>query len=66
MAGPALEWLLAWCDRVTIRSLPQALRVAEKELGRGKPDIAAVADEELPERVTADFKTTVDRTEWRG
>jgi RnfABCDGE-type electron transport complex B subunit len=35
----------------------------------GKPtaeDLAAVADEELPERVEADFKTTVDDTEWRG
>ena len=29
-------------------------------------DIAAVADEELPDRVEADFKTTVDETEWRG
>lgn len=35
----------------------------------GKPsarDLAAVADEELPERVEADFKTSVDDTEWRG
>jgi len=35
----------------------------------GKPsakDLAAVADEELPDRVEADFKTTVDDTEWRG
>ena len=35
----------------------------------GKPtpeDVAAVADEEVPERVMADFKTTVDDTEWRG
>jgi len=35
----------------------------------GKPtakDLAAVADEELPEWIEADFKTTVDRTEWRG
>jgi len=35
----------------------------------GKPtaeDIAAVAGEELPERIEADFKTTVDETEWRG
>jgi len=35
----------------------------------GKPsakDLAAVADEEMPERVVADFKTTVDDTEWRG
>ncbi len=29
-------------------------------------DRAAVADEDLPERVEADFKTTVDDTEWRG
>ena len=35
----------------------------------GKPspgDLAAVAEEELPERVEADFKSTVDDTEWRG
>ncbi|NJL59169.1 MAG: RnfABCDGE type electron transport complex subunit B [Desulfobacteraceae bacterium] len=29
-------------------------------------DLAAVADKELPEVVMADFKTTVDDTEWRG
>ncbi len=35
----------------------------------GKPtaeDMAAVAGEELPDRIEADFKTTVDETEWRG
>jgi len=35
----------------------------------GKPtaeDLAAVATETLPDRVEADFKTTVDDTEWRG
>ena len=35
----------------------------------GKPspeELAAVADEEMPTRVEADFKTTVDETEWRG
>ncbi|HLA84215.1 MAG TPA: RnfABCDGE type electron transport complex subunit B [Thermoguttaceae bacterium] len=35
----------------------------------GKPtpaDLAAVAEEPLPERVEADFQTTVDDTEWRG
>ena len=35
----------------------------------GKPspkDLAAVAAEELPDRIEADFKTTVDDTEWRG
>jgi RnfABCDGE-type electron transport complex B subunit len=35
----------------------------------GKPsaeDLAAVAGETLPDRVEADFKTTVDDTEWRG
>ncbi len=35
----------------------------------GKPsrqDLAAVAAEDLPNRVEADFKTTVDDTEWRG
>jgi RnfABCDGE-type electron transport complex B subunit len=35
----------------------------------GKPskkDLAAVAAEELPDKIAADFKTTVDDTEWRG
>ena len=35
----------------------------------GRPtekDRAAVDEEELPERIEADFKTTVDETEWRG
>ncbi|MBN2474438.1 MAG: RnfABCDGE type electron transport complex subunit B [Pirellulales bacterium] len=35
----------------------------------GKPsqeDLAAVADEHLPDEIRADFKTTVDDTEWRG
>jgi len=35
----------------------------------GKPsekDLAAVKDEELPDMVKPDFKTTVDDTEWRG
>jgi len=35
----------------------------------GKPspeDLAAVAGEEMPSRIEADFKTTVDETEWRG
>jgi Na+-translocating ferredoxin:NAD+ oxidoreductase RNF subunit RnfB len=35
----------------------------------GKPrrrDLAAVADEEMPEVVAGEFKTTVDRTEYRG
>jgi len=38
-------------------------------LNVGKPspeDLAAVADEELPERIEADFKTTVDETRWWG
>jgi electron transport complex protein RnfB len=41
----------------------------ESMLYVGKPseeDLAAVAAETLPERVEADFKTTVDETEWRG
>ena len=29
-------------------------------------DLAEVADEPVPDRVEADFKTTVDETEWRG
>ncbi|NKB72460.1 MAG: RnfABCDGE type electron transport complex subunit B [Candidatus Latescibacteria bacterium] len=29
-------------------------------------DKTAVAEEELPERIEADFKTTVDDTQWRG
>ena len=35
----------------------------------GKPtdkDIEATQDEEAPEIVHADFKTTVDKTEWHG
>jgi RnfABCDGE-type electron transport complex B subunit len=35
----------------------------------GKPspeDLEKVAQEKLPERIEADFKTTVDKTEWRG
>ena len=35
----------------------------------GKPspeDLAAVASEQIPGRIEADFKTTVDDTEWRG
>jgi ferredoxin len=35
----------------------------------GKPsekDIDLVKDEDVPERIEADFKTTVDDTEWRG
>jgi RnfABCDGE-type electron transport complex B subunit len=35
----------------------------------GKPsdeDLAKVEEEELPNRIKADFKTTVDDTEWRG
>ena len=35
----------------------------------GKPaekDIVAVAEEEVPQPIDADFKTTVDKTEWRG
>lgn len=36
-------------------------------IGQPTPEeMAAVADEELPERIEADFKTTVDDTEWRG
>ncbi len=35
----------------------------------GKPseaDLVAVADEDVPDRIEADFKSTVDDTEWRG
>jgi hypothetical protein len=35
----------------------------------GKPserDLAAVAGEDAPDRIMADFKTSVDDTEWRG
>lgn len=35
----------------------------------GKPtdkDLAATADEELPDAIQADFRTTVDKTEWHG
>ena len=37
------------------------------EVGRpSEKDLAAVADKESPEIVTADFKTTVDKTKWHG
>jgi RnfABCDGE-type electron transport complex B subunit len=52
----ALQAVLAKCPR-------------KRYLFVGKPteeDLAAVAAEELPESITADFKTTVDDTEWRG
>ena len=55
-SGPALEKALEKCPR-------------KRLLYVGKPsekDLAAVAHEELPEPVQADFKTTVDDTEWRG
>jgi hypothetical protein len=35
----------------------------------GKPsarDLAAVADEELPEPITDQFETTADKAQWRG
>ncbi len=35
----------------------------------GKPserDLAAVADEELPEKITDNFETTADKADWRG
>jgi hypothetical protein len=35
----------------------------------GKPtaeELAAIAHEEMPDRVEVDFETTVDSTEWRG
>lgn len=36
-------------------------------VGKPRPeDLAAVAEETLPARIEADFKTTVDETEWRG
>ena len=36
-------------------------------VGQPSPeDLAAVADEDKPQLVEADFKTTVDQTEWRG
>jgi RnfABCDGE-type electron transport complex B subunit len=41
----------------------------ESLLWVGKPsaaDLAAVADEVLPERIEAEFETTVDKAEWRG
>jgi electron transport complex protein RnfB len=52
----ALEAVLAKCPRKRYVFV-----------GRPTPeDLAAVADEELPEEISADFKTTVDDTEWRG
>jgi hypothetical protein len=32
----------------------------------GQKDLEKTRDEELPEVISADFKTTVDDTEWRG
>jgi hypothetical protein len=41
----------------------------ESLLFMGKPtaeDLAALKDVEAPDRVEADFKTTVDKTDWWG
>lgn len=49
-------------------SLPDQCRM-DSLLFVGKPapsDIEKTKDEILPDRVAADFKTTVDETEWRG
>lgn len=36
-------------------------------IGKPTPEqVAAVAEEEVPARIEADFQTTVDETEWRG
>ena len=51
-----LEQVLEKCPR---KRLTFVGRPTEK-------DLAAVAEEELPESIQADFKTTVDETEWRG
>ncbi len=51
-----LEKVLAKCPRHRLLFVG---RPTEEEL-------AAVAGEELPERIQADFKTTVDDTKWRG
>ncbi|MHC4563075.1 MAG: RnfABCDGE type electron transport complex subunit B [Planctomycetota bacterium] len=38
-----------------------------EKVGKPKPeDLAAVGDEQVPQIVQADFKTTVDDTEWHG
>lgn len=61
-------------DAYTPEKLEDALKACKKCTRNrlvfvGKPtaeDVAAVRDEEVPEVATADFKTTVDNTEWRG
>lgn len=61
-------------DRYTLENLASGVMAAKKcprnrLIFVGKPsekDILAVADEALPEVIMAQFKTTVDDTEWRG
>jgi len=61
-------------DDYTLEKLEDGLKAVEKcprnrLVFVGKPtakDIQAVADEDLPEVIVPDFKTTVDDTEWRG
>ncbi len=49
------------------RVLEKCPRASLVRVGKPTPKhLAAVAGEELPEQVEADFKTTVDETEWRG
>jgi len=48
-------------------ALAKCPRAVLLSVGQPKPeDAAAVADEEVPDEIHADFKTTVDDTEWRG
>ncbi len=61
-------------DNYTIENLKSGLLAAKKcprnrLVFVGEPttqDILAVADEELPDVIVPEFKTTVDDTEWRG
>ncbi|MCP4111205.1 MAG: RnfABCDGE type electron transport complex subunit B [Desulfobacteraceae bacterium] len=54
-----LEDVLKACEKCPRKSLVFVGKPSEK-------DIAAVADEKVPDVIEPDFKTTVDDTEWRG
>ena len=61
-------------DHYSRECMPDLLKACEKcprdrlvFIGKPSPrDLAAVADEEMPDVVKPDFKTTIDDTEWWG
>ena len=55
----ALEAVQAAVEKCPMKRLLEVGKPSEK-------DLAAVADEKAPAIVEADFKTTVDKTEWHG